>query len=141
MEAADKNLIYLYCVTGKAPKLKEVENLVDELYDAKLGTAQGVIVHARPDQVAYSNAEELGKALTNAPPYGLHTGSDIRALARDFDQRRKGTGRGGEELQSKRRLNSYTIFRDGENAYYIDPKTDEVKPYSSSDFKGTYRPN
>lgn len=32
MEAADKNLIYLYCVTEKAPKLKEVENLVDELY-------------------------------------------------------------------------------------------------------------
>jgi len=32
MEAAEKNLIYLYCVTKKAPKLKGVGNLVDELY-------------------------------------------------------------------------------------------------------------
>lgn len=32
MEAAEKNLIYLYCVTKKEPKLKEVKNLVDELY-------------------------------------------------------------------------------------------------------------
>jgi hypothetical protein len=32
MEAAEKNLIYLYCVTEKAPKLKEVKSLVDELY-------------------------------------------------------------------------------------------------------------
>ena len=32
MEAAEKDLIYLYCVTKKAPKLKEVKNLVDEPY-------------------------------------------------------------------------------------------------------------
>lgn len=32
MEVAEKNLIYLYCVTEKAPKLEEVRNLVDELY-------------------------------------------------------------------------------------------------------------
>src|SRR3989338_2607705 len=32
MEAAEKNLIFLYCVTKKAPKLKGVGNLVDELY-------------------------------------------------------------------------------------------------------------
>ncbi len=31
-EAVKKELLYLYCVTEKAPKLKEVKNLVDELY-------------------------------------------------------------------------------------------------------------
>ncbi len=31
MEVAKKDLIYLYCVTNKVPKLKEVEDLVDEL--------------------------------------------------------------------------------------------------------------
>jgi len=32
MEVAEKNLIYLYCVTNNAPKLKEIENLVDNPY-------------------------------------------------------------------------------------------------------------
>ncbi|MBU2540723.1 MAG: GvpL/GvpF family gas vesicle protein [Candidatus Omnitrophica bacterium] len=32
MEVGEKGLIYLYCVAGKVPKLKEVENLVDSLY-------------------------------------------------------------------------------------------------------------
>lgn len=32
MKAAIKDLIYLYCITNKVPKLKEVENLADKLH-------------------------------------------------------------------------------------------------------------
>ena len=32
MGGEEKELIYLYCVTDKAPKLKEVENFIDKLY-------------------------------------------------------------------------------------------------------------
>lgn len=32
MEVAEKTLIYLYCVTNKAPRLQEVERLAQELY-------------------------------------------------------------------------------------------------------------
>jgi hypothetical protein len=58
MEVAEKELIYLYCVTNTMPDLKEVESLVDKLYFVKQKSIYAVVSKVKENEFSEENLKK-----------------------------------------------------------------------------------